>query len=49
MHMAKGMISYSEEYTVKVAKTLEEFVGLIETGFEFVCDYEKEKVLRKRR
>jgi hypothetical protein len=34
---------------VKVASSLEEFTNLIESGFEYVSDYEGKKVLRKRR
>lgn len=49
MHMVKGMISYSEEYTVKVTITIEDFTALLESGFEYVSDYEGKKVLKKRR
>jgi integrase len=50
MHIAKGLINYSEEYTVKVSRTLEEYVNLLEQGFEYVSDYEGGvKILRKRK
>jgi len=49
MHIAKGLINYSEEYTVKVATNIEEFTTLLESGFEYVSDYDDKKILRKRR
>jgi integrase len=49
MHIAKGMINYSDEYTVKVANNLDEFTKLLESGFEYVSDYEGKKILRKRK
>ena len=49
MHVSKGLINYSEEYTVKVSKTLDESVNLLEQGFESVSDFEGGlKVLRNR-
>jgi integrase len=38
-----------ESYTVKVASTIEEFTGLLESGFEYIADYGESKVLRKRK
>jgi hypothetical protein len=49
MHLAKGLANYSEEYTVKIASTIDEFTALLESGFEYVSDYEGKKVLRKRK
>ncbi len=49
MHISKGCMSYSDEYTVKVASTIEEFTALLESGFEYVSDYEVKKILRKRK
>jgi len=49
MHIAKGLVNYSDEYTVKLASTLEEYTQLLESGFEYVSDYNKTKVLRKRK
>ena len=49
MHIAKGLINYSEDYTVKVASSIEEFTELLESGFEYVSDYNEAKVLRKRK
>ena len=49
MHIAKGMINYSDDYTVRVAMTIQEFTQLLESGFEYVSDFEGKKVLRKRK
>jgi len=50
MHITKGLVSYSDNYTVKVASSIEEYVTLLETGFTYVSDYEGgRKVLRKRK
>ena len=38
-----------EDYVVKVAKSLEDYTGLLERGFQYVSDYEGYKVLRKRK
>jgi len=38
-----------DEFVVRVANNLDEFVGLLEAGFEYVSDYEGKKVLRKRK
>ena len=47
--IAKGIVDYSDEYTVKVASTIKEFTNLLENGFEYVSDYEDKKILRKRK
>jgi len=49
MHIAKGLVNYSDEYTVKVASTLNEFTTLLENGFEYISDYQDKKILRKRK
>jgi hypothetical protein len=36
-------------YTVKVASNIDEFTNLLESGFEYVSDYEGKKILRKRK
>ena len=38
-----------DECVVKVASSIEEFSTLLESGFEYVSDYEGRKVLRKRK
>jgi hypothetical protein len=45
------LIDFEEEdaYIVKVASSIEEFSGLLESEFEYVSDYEGRKVLRKRK
>lgn len=39
----------SEEFTCKVARNVEEAKGLIEAGFEYVCDFNDVKLFRKRK
>jgi hypothetical protein len=39
----------SEEYTCKVAKSLEEASKLIEAGFEYVTEMDRIKIFRKRK
>jgi hypothetical protein len=41
--------SKEDDYTAKVAHSEQEVCQLIEAGFEFVCDYEDNKVFRKRK
>ena len=45
------LVSFEEEdaFIVKVASSIEEFSALLESGFEYVSDYEGRKVLRKRK
>jgi len=42
-------VSFLEDWVVKVASSIEEYVTLLEAGFEYVSDYEGRKVLRKRK
>ena len=37
-----------DEYVAKVAKSEEEVCKLVEAGFEYVCDYDGNKIFRKR-
>ncbi len=39
----------SKEYIVKVATTVEELQSLLQVGFEYVTDFQGQKVLRKRK
>ena len=39
----------SDDYTVKVASTVEEATALIEVGFEYVTDMYGKKLFRKRK
>jgi len=45
------LVSFEDDdaYTVRVASSIEEFTVLLESGFEYVSDYEGRKVLRKRK
>jgi hypothetical protein len=38
-----------DEYVCKTARTTDEAKGLIESGFEYVCDMERVKLFRKRK
>jgi hypothetical protein len=38
-----------DEYTAKVAHSEQEICQLIEAGFEYVCDYDGNKIFRKRK
>jgi hypothetical protein len=38
-----------EEYTAKVAASEKEVCMLVEAGFEYVCDYNGNKIFRKRK
>jgi hypothetical protein len=38
-----------DNFVVKVAKDLDEYIGLLEQGFEYISDYEDKKILRKRK
>jgi len=45
------LVDFGEEdnFTVKIATTLDEFTALLESGFEYVSDYGDAKVCRKRK
>jgi hypothetical protein len=49
VHVAEGLVNYSDEFTIKIASTIDEFTQLLESGFEYVIDFEGKKVLRKRK
>ena len=38
-----------DEYVCKVARTLQDASGLIEAGFEYVCEIQDAKLFRKRK
>jgi integrase len=38
-----------DEWTVRIASTIDEFTALLESGFEYISDFEGRKVLRKRK
>ena len=39
----------NDSFTVKIASSIDEFAGLLEAGFEYVSDYEENKICRKRK
>ena len=39
----------NDDYTSKVAHTVEEACNLVEAGFEYVCDVDEAKIFRKRK
>jgi integrase len=45
------LVDFGEEdnFTVKVASSIEEFTALLEAGFEYVSDYGENKICRKRK
>jgi integrase len=45
------LVDFGEEnaFTVRIASSIEEFTKLLESGFEYVSDYEGKKILRKRK
>jgi hypothetical protein len=45
------LIDFEEDdsFTVRVASSIEEYTTLLESGFEYVSDYEGKKILRKRK
>jgi integrase len=49
VHLANGLLSYSEEYYSATAKTIEEARNLIESGFEYVTELDGVKLFRKRK
>ncbi len=42
-------IGENEEYTSKVARTINDARVLVDAGFEYVCDVEDVKLFRKRK
>ncbi len=50
VNMEKAFFAESiEEYTVKVASTVEEACKLLEVGFEYVTEFDGKKLFRKRK
>jgi hypothetical protein len=39
----------NDHYVSKVAKTEQEICSCIESGFEYVCDFQDAKIFRKRK
>ena len=49
VHLAQGLVNNSEDYTCKVARSIEEACKLIEAGFDYVTEIEGTKIFRKRK
>jgi len=49
VHLARALSTDDEDYYCKIAKTVEEARQLIETGFEYVTEFEGVKLFRKRK
>ena len=49
IHLANAINRLSEEFVSRVATTVEEACGLIDQGFEYVCDMNDIKIFRKRK
>jgi hypothetical protein len=44
------LIEFKEdEFVCKVANTIQDAAGLIENGFEFICEFDGAKLFRKRK
>jgi len=49
VHLAEALFKDQQEYVSKVAKTEKEACELIDAGFEYVCDFNQNKIFRKRK
>lgn len=49
VHLAEELFKGEQEYVSRVARSQKEACGLIDAGFEFVCDYDGHKLFRKRK
>ncbi len=49
LYASCGTSEEENSYTIKVASTIDEFTPLLESGFEYVSDFEGKKVRRKRK
>jgi integrase len=49
VHLANGLLSYSEEYHSATARTIDEARKLIESGFEYVTELDRVKLFKKRK
>jgi integrase len=49
IHLANAVSNLEDEYVCKIGKSVEECRELIESGFEFVTDYEDFKLFKKRK
>ncbi len=49
IHVAEGLVNYSEDYTSRVAATVEEARELVEAGFEYMVTHQDAMIFRKRK
>ena len=49
VQLAEELFKDQQEYVSKVAKTETDVCALIDAGFDYVCDYEGHRILRKRK
>ena len=49
IHIAEAISPLSHEYNSKVATTIQDACALIESGYEYVCDFPDGKIFRKRK
>ena len=49
VNLANAIVDYSDEYTCKIANNIQEASTLIESGFEYVTDFEGKKLFKKRK
>jgi integrase len=48
-HLAEELFKGEEEYVSKVAKNEKDVCTLVDAGFEYVCDFNGDKIFRKRK
>jgi hypothetical protein len=49
VHLAEELFKGEHEYISRVAKTERDACSLVDAGFEFVCDFNGDKIFRKRK
>ena len=49
IQLEDALFQESDEFTVRVAQTVDEVVKLLETSFEYVTDMDDKKLFRKRK
>ena len=49
VQLAEELFKDQQNYTSKIAKTEGEACTLVEAGFDFVCDFNGNKLFRKRK
>ena len=49
VHLSQGLLNCSDDYVCKTAKDVDEATKLIESGFEYVTEFDGVKLFRKRK